>query len=664
MLAAEEKEKDPLVSIIIPTFNSAGHIEACLKSISEQTYPKIETIVVDNLSTDSTAKIARKMGACVIDAKSGMSEARNLGIALARGEYVFSVDADMFLTRNVVKECVKTAEAGYGTLVVPEISTGEDVWSKAVSLEKKCYIGDENVESARFFKKSVFDELKGYDSSLLFSEDKDFDLRVRAHGVSVGRISSLIIHNEGKLNLRGILRKKYRYSQDFSQYYSLHPMMALKQALPLRIAFIKNWRLLLQEPFYALLMLFLKICEFTISCIGFVGLVASRRFRPWMLEVAVLLIFSGIIYARWLNTSLITFGDWSFLSNETMRNYLTQTLLWNAQRQYVGIFPSYLYTLMFGVFGYLNVSFAVAERVIFYLFFSVVSFLSPYYLARTLKISGVGSIFAALLFATNTYILHVIWGGQMTVALGYAFVPLTLAFFIRSFKESKIYLSVVTAALLTLIIVYDIRIGYVAGGILIFYLIYVLTKTRGLKTFLRKVVVPFAVFLSCAVVFNLFWLMPTSQTGISSPVPLPTKPLLTNLDFLKTMTLYHPPPVNTVMEPLTSILPWTTSGVDPLFLLIPAFAFASLLLVKRNDVFFFALLAVICIFLVKGINPPFADVYTWLFNNVLGFNGFREASKFFVGVTMSYSVLLGFTIEGIQDRLQRISNEIGERRKR
>jgi len=50
----------PLVSVIIPTFNSGGTLGKCLRSIRNQTYGNVEIIVVDKFSTDKTKEIAKK----------------------------------------------------------------------------------------------------------------------------------------------------------------------------------------------------------------------------------------------------------------------------------------------------------------------------------------------------------------------------------------------------------------------------------------------------------------------------------------------------------------------------------------------------------------------------------------------------------------------------
>jgi glycosyltransferase involved in cell wall biosynthesis len=89
-----------LVSVVVPAFNAAWSIERTLASVSSQTWADLEILVIDDGSTDATAEI---VAACTVrdprirlvrQTNQGASAARNLGVRLARGEFVAPVDAD------------------------------------------------------------------------------------------------------------------------------------------------------------------------------------------------------------------------------------------------------------------------------------------------------------------------------------------------------------------------------------------------------------------------------------------------------------------------------------------------------------------------------------------------------------------------------------------
>ncbi len=265
--------KEKLISVIIPTYNSAEFLENCLKSIKAQTYKNIEIIIVDKFSTDKTKEIAHQHGAVVIDSASSMSEARNVGAKKSKGEFILSVDADMELTPSVVEEAVKNSEE-YDSLIIPEMSFGEGFWAKCKALEKECYLGDDTMESARFFKKGVFYTVKGYDDNLLFGEDKDMDIRIREEGFKVGRIEAQIRHNEGRLSLWNTMKKKYNYGKTLHLYKNKHKSKAKKQFALIRPAFVGNWNKLINNPTYAFSMFFMKFCE---ACATIAGLMSTKK---------------------------------------------------------------------------------------------------------------------------------------------------------------------------------------------------------------------------------------------------------------------------------------------------------------------------------------------------------------------------------------------------
>jgi glycosyltransferase involved in cell wall biosynthesis len=98
----------PTVSVIVPAFNAKPWIAEALTSVLSQTVPPGEVIVVDDGSTDGTPEAVRQFGSSVRyerRANSGAGAARNLGLRLAKGEYVAFLDADdLWLPEKLEKQ--------------------------------------------------------------------------------------------------------------------------------------------------------------------------------------------------------------------------------------------------------------------------------------------------------------------------------------------------------------------------------------------------------------------------------------------------------------------------------------------------------------------------------------------------------------------------------
>jgi glycosyltransferase involved in cell wall biosynthesis len=261
----------PLVSVIVPTKNSDATIGKCLESISTQTWPNIEIIVVDCFSKDKTRKITEDYGARIFESGVKRSEARNMGAEKARGDLVFFVDSDIELGYSVIDECVKKIREEYDGVVIPEVSVGEGFWAKCKALEKRCYIGDDLIEAARFFRKSVFERMGGYDAELEAGEDWDLNQRLSKAGYRIGRINAFIKHYEGRLSLRATMLKKRYYGKTLERYRKKHPTEARHQLKLIRPAFTRNWRGLVKDPVHALGMLVMKACELGAVGLGFLA---------------------------------------------------------------------------------------------------------------------------------------------------------------------------------------------------------------------------------------------------------------------------------------------------------------------------------------------------------------------------------------------------------
>lgn len=265
----------PLVSIIIPTKNTAQILSRCLKSIIRQTYNNIEIILVDNFSTDQTLGIARKFTNLVYSKGPERSAQRNYGAKNASGEYLLFLDSDMILGKTLITECVNkiNQDSTLSALIIPEISIGKGFWAGCKTLEKKCYIGDDRIEGLRFINKKTFKKVGGF-SDFISGEDWDFTQRVRAKGYRVGRIENVVHHNEGQLKLWDDLRKKYYYATKSLPYVNKH----IKGPRDIiffifRPAFFRNWKILLDDPIHAWGLFFMKFCEFGV---GFVGIIIAK----------------------------------------------------------------------------------------------------------------------------------------------------------------------------------------------------------------------------------------------------------------------------------------------------------------------------------------------------------------------------------------------------
>src|SRR5688572_8594034 len=104
---------NPLVSVIIPTYNRRRWIGECLDVIKAQTYPNVETLVIDDRSTDDTVEWLRsepKYSFAQIHVQpknGGASVARNTGIGLSKGELVAFIDSDDVLAPNHIEKAVE-----------------------------------------------------------------------------------------------------------------------------------------------------------------------------------------------------------------------------------------------------------------------------------------------------------------------------------------------------------------------------------------------------------------------------------------------------------------------------------------------------------------------------------------------------------------------------
>jgi glycosyltransferase involved in cell wall biosynthesis len=183
----------PLVTVVIPCYNQAPFLSEAIESVLSQSYPNFEVVVVDDGSTDNTSQVASRYAEAGVrlirQENRGPSAARNRSLDEARGKYVVFLDSDDRLLPEALEvgvreleshpECafvfgrlrVVGTEGSYvGAPLPPYIRT--DYYG---ALLRDNYIGTPGVA---MFRRSVFDSVGGFDTSLHAAEDYDLYLRV------------------------------------------------------------------------------------------------------------------------------------------------------------------------------------------------------------------------------------------------------------------------------------------------------------------------------------------------------------------------------------------------------------------------------------------------------------------------------------------------------
>lgn len=243
------KSKKPLVSVAIPTLNSAKTLEKTLKSIKDQTYKNTEIIVADGNSIDDTRKIAREYKAKICDGKE-LAKARYNALKISKGKYIFALDSDQFIGKTVIERAVETIQEGnYDALILRErsiVRRGTFI-EKLLALDKEVIAETRDVdptfgaEIPRFFNREKLLSLKWpkkvsiLDDAILYSQNLS----------KIGRIGRLegsgISHNEVQ-SFRVFFKKFMRYGKLYAETLAVSKSTTLAHSLPRRSYF--TWSVL------------------------------------------------------------------------------------------------------------------------------------------------------------------------------------------------------------------------------------------------------------------------------------------------------------------------------------------------------------------------------------------------------------------------------------
>lgn len=189
------------VSVVIPARNEEAYIGRALRSVALQAWPleRLEAIVVDNGSTDGTARIVETLAPSlaplrvllVQEPQPGRSRAKNRGAAKARGELLLFLDADSAMAPTLVPELVAHQHGGYpaGSIrVIADTVDFFDRWFFDLMEVGKTYFGIR--AQMLYCSHAWFECLGGFDESLEIAEDREFLQRLQGRGIPVCHLTT------------------------------------------------------------------------------------------------------------------------------------------------------------------------------------------------------------------------------------------------------------------------------------------------------------------------------------------------------------------------------------------------------------------------------------------------------------------------------------------
>lgn len=146
------------VSIIIPVYNVSKYIERCLLSALNQVWQDLEIILVDDCTPDDSMEIAERVvgahtrGQAVTflkhDKNRGLSAARNTGLSVAGGEYVYFLDSDDYIPANCIELLALAAIRSYPDFVIGNYEVvGAERWAPVLILKTGVYESNDAILS-------------------------------------------------------------------------------------------------------------------------------------------------------------------------------------------------------------------------------------------------------------------------------------------------------------------------------------------------------------------------------------------------------------------------------------------------------------------------------------------------------------------------------------
>jgi len=238
------------LSIITVVYNGEKYIESAIKSVLHQKTSEIEYIIVDGLSTDETMKIVNKyqdqIDIIVSESDQGIYDAMNKGVRHASGEYVVFLNSDDYYNDGLIRSCLEQIYYNPDVVITNTLikSEKEEKLFKRIEYKEKykLYLQIPFMHPSVVIKRTIFNELGGFDLNYKIASDCDFLLKMISKVNVFCYINDCVVMRVGGISDSSFKqgRKEYRviYSKfsgsklkawkgyfESMLFYRLHKMM-------------------------------------------------------------------------------------------------------------------------------------------------------------------------------------------------------------------------------------------------------------------------------------------------------------------------------------------------------------------------------------------------------------------------------------------------------
>jgi O-antigen biosynthesis protein len=215
----------PKTSVIVSTFNGSRTLSKCLESLLRLDYPNYEVIVVNDGSTDTTAKIASNYGFRVITTENrGLSSARNTGLNAATGEIVAYIDddahADPHWLRYLASTFMNTQHVGVGgpNIAPPDDGLIAECVAHSPGNPVHILLSDSEAEHIpgcnMAFRKSALAAIGGFDPQFrIAGDDVDVCWRLQQHGWTLGYSPGAMVWHHRRNSIRAYWKQQFNYGK-------------------------------------------------------------------------------------------------------------------------------------------------------------------------------------------------------------------------------------------------------------------------------------------------------------------------------------------------------------------------------------------------------------------------------------------------------------------